>query len=125
MTQTTLTRELLFTKARVRYEVVDVPQFGTVGIRSRNEYTKARRTSQLFDANGDLLPEQDDRRRVYRLIDQLMIDETTPMFVDADADALGALDGDVLDNIFAAILHFDRGDDDTKKKDELNDLSGE
>lgn len=117
MTQTTLTRERLFEKARVRYEVVTVTGFGEVGIRSGGEVQRSRRAARMWDSEGNPVEESFAKRRVHSIIDQVMVDEKTPMFSDKDADDLGALDATELDALYAAIAKFNEVED-TGKKDE-------
>lgn len=122
MTKTTLTREKLFKKAKVRYQVVDVPGFGKVGIRSGGEVQRSRRAARMWDGDGNPIEESFAQRRVHAIIDQVMVDEGTPMFSEKDAKDLGALDSNELDPLFAAITKFNEGED-TGKKGGLSDSS--
>lgn len=115
MTKTTLTREKLFEKAKLRYQVVDVPGFGKVGIRSGGEVQRSRRAARMWDSNGNPVEESFAQRRVHAIIDQVMLDESTPMFSEKDAKDLGALDSNELDPLFAAITKFNEGEDTGKK----------
>ena len=103
---TTLTKEALQGLAKPRYEVVQVPRYGKVGIRSQSEVKRARRATELFDDRGQLVPESDSLRRVHKLIDQLMVDENTPMFLESDAGWLGDLDSVSLDPLLDAVAEF-------------------
>ena len=81
---TTLTREALLGKAKPTYQTVEVEGFGTVGIRSCPELQRSRRISALFDAQGNLKEGHKELRRVYMIIDQVMVDEDTPMFTESN-----------------------------------------
>ena len=103
---TTLTKEALLDKCKARYEEVEVEGFGTVGIRSVSPVKQSLRTSSYFDDDGKFSEAEGAKRDIYKLIDQVMIDENTPMFTDADFSALDALDSAKLDPLFAAINIF-------------------
>jgi len=118
--ETTLTREALFEKAARRYEVVDVDGWGKVGIRSRSQVGKSRRETAMFDDDGKLIRSVYDMRQIHMLIDQLMVDETTPMFTESDVEALGELDGVKLEPLHAAVWLFNATED-PKKTDASND----
>jgi len=122
--KTTLTREALLERAKPRYEVVDVPGWGTVGIRTQLETKRARRAADHF-VNGKYQQDVADKRRAYMMIDQLMIDEETPMFQESDVEALASGNGAVYDELIYAIQQFneeyDPENDPKKKLDESND----
>lgn len=103
---TTLTKELLVNKAKPVYREVDVKGFGRVGIRQRSELKRLRRTNQLFDDLGNRVQIHHDRRRAYLLIDQLMIDENTPMFSESDLDSIMDLGSEHFDPLIVAINQF-------------------
>ena len=104
---TTLTRERLLSHAAARFEWVDdVPGYGRVGLRSQPEVARSRRIGLMFDGQGNLVAGHRERRRVYMIIDQVMSDEKTPMFTEADFDALASLDGPKLDPLIEAITNF-------------------
>ena len=121
-TKTTLTREALLAKATPRFEWVEVEGFGTVGLREPSELVRSRRSAQLFDADGNLVQSHNERRRVYSIIDQVMIDETTPMFSEADLTELLALASFKLDPLYVAIQVFN-AEIDPGKKDESGESS--
>lgn len=120
---TTLTREALLNKAKPRYEVVDVPGVGRVGIRSVSELRKSQRDSRSVDDNGALLKDYAERARAFAFIDQLMVDESTPMFTEADVEEIQAMDHSVTRRLFQAIKEFN-GEDDPRKKDASDDSDG-
>lgn len=103
---TTLTREILTAKCKQRYEVVEIPEWGQIGIRSTPEVKRTQRFSRMYDDNGQRIEQQRGMRRVYQIIDQVMADENTPMFTDADAAEIAQWDGEKLDYIMAAIVKF-------------------
>jgi|DEB0MinimDraft_4_1074332.scaffolds.fasta_scaffold03861_9 hypothetical protein len=115
---TTLTREQLLNKAKARYEEVDVPGLGTVGIRSLDRAKIDLRSSTWFDDNGNLVEEKFALRNVYMIIDQVMIDESTPMFSAEDVSVVSALDGAMLNPLISAVQAFNNDGDSVKKKGE-------
>ena len=102
----TLTREALLGKAKPRYEEVDVPGFGVVGIQACSELRRSHRISKLFDANGNRLEIASVRRRVHMIIDQVMVKQGEPMFQESDVDVLLELDSEKLDPLVHAINNF-------------------
>lgn len=115
---TTLTREALLGKGKPRYEVVDVPGIGKVGIRSVSEVRKTQRESKSVDENGKVLPDYSEKVRAWAFIDQLMVDESTPMFAESDLVAIQEMDHAITRPLFQAIKDFNREDEDKGKKDE-------
>ena len=103
---TSLTKEALKEKAQARYEEVTVDGFGVVGIRSVSPVKQSHRASKCFNENGDRVQLEIDRRDVYKLIDQLMIDENTPMFEAADVVWLSECDASRLNPLFEAVRKF-------------------
>lgn len=103
---TTLTREALLDKTKLVYKEVDVPGFGRVGIRQQSEMKRMARTNQLFDKDGNVSDFHNDRRRAYLLVDQLMIDDQTPMFSEGDVEQLMEQGSDHFDMLVAAIKLF-------------------
>lgn len=123
-TSTTLTREALLAKVgKPRYEEVEIEGLGTVGIRSR---TRLQATSRMFacmSENGKVDPRKQALQPIYRLIDQVMVDEKTPMFTDADVDLLAGMPDGELDELFAALQQFNETVEPAKKKDESTDTN--
>lgn len=115
---TTLTREQLLNKAKARYEKVDVPGLGTVGIRSLTRAKIDLRSSTWFDDQGNLIDEKFALRNVYMLIDQVMVDENTPMFSVDDISVVSELDGAMLNPLISAVQQFNNDGETVKKKDE-------
>ena len=103
---TTLTREALLGKCQPVYKEVDVDGFGTVGLRELGETKRLRRINQMFDGKGNLDDTHSSRRRLYMIIDQVMVDESTPMFTEADIATLSELGSGKLDSLVAAIVKF-------------------
>lgn len=120
-TKTTLTREAVFDKAKPRYEVVQVEGWGTVGIKSISEVQRSRRASRFWDQDGELNEDAATMRRVHSIIDQVMVDEKTPMFSESDAKQIGELDPIMLDQLYVAIMSFNSTEEDAGKKDESSD----
>lgn len=102
----TLTREALFDKGKPKYREVEVPGWGTVGIREVTQLLASRRAGQLFDDNGKLKNDVFALRNVYMLIDQLMVDESTPMFTEADVAELSDLGSAQVNSLLAVITNF-------------------
>lgn len=122
---TTLTREALLQKAKPKYEEVEIPGYGTVGIRQQSELLRMRRQSQLFDASGNLADDHFARRRAYMLIDQVMVDESTPMFDSSDVDAIMQSGSESFDPLVAAVNDFNGRLDPVKNQpSESEDTSG-
>jgi len=117
---TTLTREALFNSAKIETEKVEVAEFGSVLLRQQSELMRLRRESQLFDSRGNLVAKHQERRRVYTIIDQVMNEDATPMFSDADVDDLLGLCSKKLDPLYVAIQEFNYRAD-PKKTEESND----
>ena len=103
---TTLTREALFEKARPKYEEIDVPGFGRVGIRQRSELKRIQRINEQFDDSGNRVAKHNNLRRLYMLLDQVMVSESEPMFSESDVAELAELDGAKLDPLVAAVTAF-------------------
>lgn len=119
--KTTLTREAILEKGKPRYEVVEVEGWGKLGLRSVSVLQRSRRASRMWDSDGNFNEQLASMRQVHAVIDQVMVDEQTPMFTEADAAALGELDPLAFDQIYAAILAFNGEDDDPGKKDASSD----
>ena len=125
-TRTTLTREQLLGKAaKVRYEEVEIDGIGTVGIRQRTRLQESRRTFAMFDASGKFDNDKAVLQPFWRLIDQVMVDESTPMFSESDIATLGALPEGELDELFTAVQRFNSEVDDDPKKSVESEESGE
>lgn len=103
----TLTKAKLFEIAESKCELVkDVPGFGDVWVRSCPEVQRSQRMSALFGKDGERMK---SLRRIHQIIDQVMADETTPMFTEKDVPELEQLDGAKLDGILAAVAFFNEG----------------
>lgn len=122
MTLTTLTREALLSKAKPRYEVVDVPGVGQVGIRSVSEVRASQREARMFDDNGNYVKDFETKVRAWAFIDQLMVDEKTPMFEESDLASIQQMDKAVTRPLYQAIKEFNR-EDSIKKKGDSKDTS--
>ena len=115
--QTTLTREALFEKAKPRYSVVDVPNIGTVGIRSVSELRQSQRDSSFYDDLGK--PKQDiyEKTRAFAFVDQLMVDDSTPMFSETDIPAILDMDVAIVRPLYQAIKDFNNDGAEGKNED--------
>lgn len=116
---TSLTRELLLNKAKPKYEEIDLDGFGTIGIRSVTEFKRTTRASAMFKDDGSMNEAIAKKRRVYGIIDQVMVDESTPMFTDDDVEELMNADSYVIDKLYYAIQKFN-GEDVAEKKGVTN-----
>ena len=116
---TTLTREALLDKGKLRYEVVSVPDVGDVGIRSVSELRQSQRDRSLYDDSGKPVDDLFEKTRAFAFIDQLMIDETTPMFSEDDMGEILSLDKAVTRPLYKAIQHFNGEDAPEKKPDRV------
>ena len=120
---TTLTRDEFIQKAKRIYREVDVPGFGRVGLRQRPETSRMVEFLRYLDRNGNTNPEQAKFRRAHLIIEQVMIDENTPMFSADDIDMIGEMGSENLDQLFAAINQFNE-EVDPNAKGESEDTSG-
>ena len=111
--------------AKVRYEEVEIDGIGTVGIRQRTRLQESRRTFAMFDASGKFDNDKAVLQPFWRLIDQVMVDESTPMFSESDIATLGALPEGELDELFTAVQRFNSEVDDDPKKSVESEESGE
>ena len=92
-----LTKQQFFEKAKPTVEEIDVPDFGTVWVRSVPALTVARREVSARDSTtGGYADGQMELIEFYRLIDQVMMNETEPMFSEDDIDALSQVDDRML-----------------------------
>lgn len=107
---TTLTREALFEKGKPRYEIVDVPGVGRIGIRSVSEVRASQREARMFDDNGQYVKDFETKVRAWAFIDQLMVDENTPMFKEEDLARIQQMDKAVTRPLYQAIKEFNRED---------------
>lgn len=116
--------QLLGRLRKPAYKEVDVEGFGRIGIRQRTRLQESRRTYAMFGDNGKVDQAKAALYDFYRIIDQVMVDETTPMFTDADVDLIAnSAEGD-LDELFAAVAKFNSEvDDDPKKSEESSESS--
>ncbi len=115
----TLTREQLIDHLDVRYEEVEIPKWGTIGLRSRSQGMRSHRISQLMEVQPHELA---DTNTLYSIIDHVMVDRETPMFKDDDLDMLRRMDGEKMDALTQAILKFNGGDSIMGKRLEEEDL---
>ena len=124
--RTTLTKAALLEKLKKpRYEVVEVEGFGLIGIRQRSTFMASHRAFSIYDKHGELVERKRDLQHIYRLIDQVMVDENTPMFSESDADALASAAEGELDELHLAVLRFNSEiePDPSKKKKDSSDTS--
>lgn len=106
------------------YKEVEVDGFGTIGLKQRTRLQESRRTYAMFGDNGKVDQGKAALYDFYRIIDQVMVDENTPMFSDADIDLLANSAEGELDGIFAALAEFNSEvDDDPKKSEESSESS--
>ena len=102
----TLTREALLEQGKPKYQEVEVPGWGTVGLREVTQLLASKRAGQLFDDNGKLRDEQFALRNVHMIIDQVMVDEQTPMFTESDVVSLSDLGANQVNPLLAVITNF-------------------
>ena len=120
-----MTREQLLSKvSKPRYQEVEIEGLGTVGIRQRTRLQESRRTFSLFDSNGKVDHSKVALQPFWSIVDQVMVDEKTPMFSEADVTMLAELPVGELDALFEAVSEFN-GEvvDDQKKSDESSGSS--
>ena len=103
---TTLTRELLLDKGKPRFAFVDVPHLGTVGIRSVSELRQSQRDSTFYDDEGRPREDIYSKTRAFAFVDQLMVDESTPMFSESDIPEILEMDVAIVRPLYQAIKDF-------------------
>lgn len=102
-----LTRQQMEEKAKQKFEWVEVEGFGKVGIQSISQLQLSRRYVGYTDpTTGNTIPEELVKQNIHNLIDQIMIDEKTPMFTDEDFDKLATWRAEKLDPIYRALEIF-------------------
>jgi hypothetical protein len=102
-----LTKEKLFELAQPRFQWVEIEGFGKVGIQSVSRLRASQREASYRDPQtGELIPEELAKADLYTLVDQVMIDEKTPMFDDSDVPRIAELSAAALSNLFVAINDF-------------------
>jgi hypothetical protein len=104
-----LTKAALCEKAQATFAwVEDVPIFGTIGVRSCPQLESSMRWVTYTDQDtGKVIPEERAKGPIHEIIDQVMIDETTPMFTDEDFDLIAAFDAEKCSHLLTAIRTFD------------------
>lgn len=100
-----------------RYEEVEIEGLGTVGIRQRTRLQESKRMYACF-VNGRYDTGKAALEPFYRLIDQVMVDESTPMFSEDDVMTLANCPEGELDGLFAAVQQFNNEVVDDPKKQE-------
>lgn len=120
---TTLTREALLDKGKPRYETVEVDGVGTVGIRSVSELRRSQREYAVVGISRDPGDDAEARIRTYAIIDQIMADESTPMFTDADTEMIFGLDSALTRQLYEAIKVFNKEEPAKKNGSVTNDSS--
>ena len=104
---TTLTRSQLLTKAKPKFERVEVEGFGVVCLRSVSPLQQSRRDFTYFDLKtGAPIAEEFAKSTVHAIIDQVCGEDGKPMFTDADFEELAGLDNATLGPLIAAINDF-------------------
>lgn len=114
-----LTKAGLLEKAQGRFAwVEDVPVFGTIGVRSCPQLEASMRwVSYRNQDTGKIIPEERAKAEINDVIDQIMLDEQTPMFTDDDFADLAALDTEVFAHLTTAIRTFNDREENSEKKD--------
>ena len=103
----TLTKAALLSKAAGRFEWVEIEGFGKIGIRSCPQIQLSRRQVSYWDAAANRVNQEEQAKaNIHTLIDQVMANETDPMFTEDDFDELAALDGEKLNPLYDAIAAF-------------------
>lgn len=110
-----LTKQQFLDHCADRFQFVPVPGFGDIGVRSVPKLTVSRREVSIRDpTTGAYVPEEWAKADIFALIDQIMVDEKTPMFTEADVDILGKLDAAKLAPFYDAIALFNSREPDQK-----------
>ena len=121
----TLTREQLLELGKPRIEEVDVPGVGKVWLRSLSEVKRAQRDVTLWDESGQPVSNFQELVRVYAIIDQVCMNESEPMFSDADVSAVQEMDHAITRPLYEAVRKFNGENDAKKNGAALKDSSGD
>ena len=99
-----LTKQQFLAAAKGDYKVVDVDGFGQIGVRSCPQLQFSLRITSYRDpVTQKVIPEEAAKADVHRIIDQVMVNETTPMFTDEDIDTLQGLSSSKLGPLLEAL----------------------
>ena len=105
-----LTKAKLLDWAKQRFEWVEVPGVGKVGIQSVPKWLQAKRQATYTDPiTGEVLHDEVAKMDAYALIDQVMEAEGKPLFDESDLGALMQLDAARLAPLLYAINQFNGG----------------
>lgn len=113
---TSLTRERLLEKAKLRSTKVEVDGFGVVVLRRQSYMQQSRRLAQTYNEHGKAIPLQVFTENLYAIVDQVCNEDGSPMFSEKDVATLGELDPAELRPLVEAIKEFNGDDDDGKKQ---------
>lgn len=108
----TLTKQALMASLDRKAEKVKLSGNREVWVRPVPEVVRCRRVAQLgeLDKDGKLdRAEMLSRDRAYSIIDQIMVDDKTPMFEDSDFDELVSKPSSSIDELVDAIKAFNGG----------------
>lgn len=119
---TTLTREAFLEKGKPEYREVEVPGWGVVGFRAISNLQVSKRQGQMIDEKGKVKADVFALRDAFAIIDQVMVDENTPMFTSNDADLIANMDDVKLQPLLEALASF-RNEVSPQKKIESEDSS--
>lgn len=113
-----LTREDLLQPAPRRYRIVLLPGGSQVRIRSLNEMEKSEHETEVWDSKGEVdVKKMASARR--RLLTRCLVDEQGDLLLSvADVEALGQLDGGLVEVIYQACrghCGFDTGSEGAEK----------
>lgn len=113
---TTLTREALLEKGKPRYEEVTVEGIGVVGIRSVSELRQSQRDTAFYDDSGKPKVDIFEKTRAFAFVDQLMVDENTPMWEESDIEQILEMDKAITRPLYQAIKDFNNEEPAAKKE---------
>lgn len=102
-----ITKEMLLNYAKPDIKEIDVPGIGILRVRPVSELRRSQRQAQYFKPNGQADDLQWGRRRLHRMIDQLVDEKGDPLFTDNDIPELVELDSHRLDAIYGALIVVD------------------
>lgn len=118
---TTITKEQFLNAIKPSCKTVEVQGVGKMLVRTAGEVQRSRRIARLYDENGNINEEQFALRRIHTIVDQVMLDEKTPMFTEKEALEWADGNSHLVDRIYAAIDKVNS--EDAGKKDESPDSS--
>ena len=113
----TLTKAILFEKLKPVVTKCVCESLGTFYVKPRTELQRCKRLGQLYDAKGNPVMTQMEKRRAYMIIDQVCSEDGEQIFSESDLPEILSLESEKLDPILEAIQDIN-GELEKKDSDE-------